>query len=141
MNAVVASRLDELGHLKGKVDLVHSTLVFQHIRTTAGLDLFGELVSLVAPGGCGAVQFFLGHRAPKWRQVVESARMRHRYLNVLVNLAHGRLSTERLPFEMNAYSLKDLLVVLAEAGIADAWVEGAVRDNAVDAMLYFSKPS
>jgi SAM-dependent methyltransferase len=138
-NAAVVTCLEELSALKAGVDLVHSTLVFQHIRPKRGLQLFAQLVGLLRPGGCGAVQFFLARRAPTWRVAVGTTRMRYRAVNIAVNLTRGHLTAERLPYEMNPYEVKELLVVLSEAGICDAWFETVVSADSVDAMVYFKR--
>ena len=140
-NVTVAATLDELAHLRGSVDLVNSVLVLQHIRPNRGLDLFEQLVGLLAPGGCGAVQFFLGRDVPWWRQAVGTARQRYRAVNVAANLARGRLTTEALPYEMNVYHLTHVYPILDRAGITEMWIENYFHADGVYSTLYFTRGS
>jgi hypothetical protein len=57
-----------------------------------------------------------------------------------VNALHGTFSTKGLPYEMNQYDLKALLVLLSEAGIIEVLVASDVRADAVDATLFFARP-
>ncbi|MET0506883.1 MAG: class I SAM-dependent methyltransferase, partial [Burkholderiaceae bacterium] len=50
-NATLVRADDTLSAIEGHFDLVHSTIVFQHIECERGLDLIARLVELVAPGG------------------------------------------------------------------------------------------
>jgi protein-L-isoaspartate O-methyltransferase len=139
-NVTLAASLDDLATARGTLDLVHSTLVFQHIRAERGTRIFADLVAMLAPGGCGAVQVHLGRRAPRLRRAIGTARARHRVVNIAVNALRGSFSTEALPYEMNEYDLTALLVVLSQAGIAEVSVACDVRADAVDATLYFARP-
>jgi SAM-dependent methyltransferase len=140
-NVTVVASLDELADLRGTVDLVHSVLVLQHIRPKTGIALFEQLVGLLAPGGCGAVQFCLGRLQPAWREALGVARQRYRAVNVLANLARGRLTTEGLPYEMNPYDLKHPYAVLGRAGITELWSENHQDLDGMYATLYFRRPA
>lgn len=51
---------DTLAAVEGRFDLVHSTIVMQHIESERGLDLIARLVDLVAPGGCVSLHVTYG---------------------------------------------------------------------------------
>ena len=51
---------DRLSAVVGQFDLVHSTIVLQHIESERGLNLIARLVELVAPGGGVAIQVTYG---------------------------------------------------------------------------------
>jgi SAM-dependent methyltransferase len=140
-NATVVDSLDELADQRGSVDLVHSVLVLQHIRPATGVALFEQLVGLLAPGGCGAVQFYLGRLQPAWRQAADVARQRYRVVNIAANLARGRLTTAGLPYEMNPYDLKWAYAVLERAGITELWAEQYRERDGLYSTLYFRRPT
>jgi SAM-dependent methyltransferase len=48
---------DDLSCLAGQFDLIHSSLVFQHINQKRGMRIFARLVDLLSDNGVGAVQF------------------------------------------------------------------------------------
>jgi SAM-dependent methyltransferase len=59
-NAALVKSDDALSAVQGPFDLVHSTIVLQHIESERGLDILSRLVSLVAPGGVVAIQVTYG---------------------------------------------------------------------------------
>jgi len=59
-NAELVKSDDALSAVPGPYDLVHSTIVLQHIESERGLDILNRLVSLVAPGGVAAIQVTYG---------------------------------------------------------------------------------
>ena len=77
-------------------DLVHSVLVFQHLRRNVGAQEFARLVSLLAPGGYGALHFYLGRDVPLFRRVVGTARARYRVVNGLVSTVRRSPTTKAL---------------------------------------------
>lgn len=108
-------------------DLLHSTLVFQHIRPRKGLELLERLADGLAPGGCVAVQIPTAstktrlHRTSSWlsRRLPALARAR-------VELKRGELGAQAGavaarapggPLEINIYPLGKVLAVLRSRGI------------------------
>ena len=67
------------------------------------------------------------------------ARARSRLINVLVSTLRGAPTTEGLPYEMNAYDLRPLIVRLIDAGISQLWVEAWLDGEGTDAMLFFRR--
>jgi SAM-dependent methyltransferase len=59
-NATLLRADDALGAVDGRFELVHSTIVFQHIESERGLDILARLVDLVAPGGIAAIHVTYG---------------------------------------------------------------------------------
>ncbi|HSW07415.1 methyltransferase domain-containing protein [Aquabacterium sp.] len=54
-NIVLLRSDDQLSQVQGQFDLVHSTIVLQHIDPRRGCELFGRLVERVKPGGLGSL--------------------------------------------------------------------------------------
>ena len=48
---------DDLSHVSGEFDFIHSSIVFQHIPPTRGRAIFSELLRRLAPNGVCAVHF------------------------------------------------------------------------------------
>jgi SAM-dependent methyltransferase len=54
-NIVLVRSDDQLSQVEGEFDLVHSTIVLQHINPQRGRDIFARLIERVCPGGVGSV--------------------------------------------------------------------------------------
>jgi len=153
MRSLALETLRENGVEKGRVvattgellehgcsfDLVHSVLVFQHLRRHVGEQELEQVLAVLAPGGYGALHFYLGRNAPWLRRAVGTVRARSRLINVLVSTLRGAPTTEGLPYEMNAYDLRPLIVRLIDAGISQLWVEAWLDGEGTDAMLFFRR--
>ena len=112
---------------RGSYDLVHSVLVFQHIRPRRGEVLLAELLSRVAPGGFAAIQLMFSERyiggalARQLRRLPLARRA--------VRMLRGQ-SFEPL-MEMNPYDLGTVLSIFQDRGFSElktslAWL-GDVR--------------
>lgn len=60
VNATLVRSDDRLDGVEGPFDLVHSTIVLQHIQSDRGLDIIDRLVGLIAPGGIAAIHVTYG---------------------------------------------------------------------------------
>ena len=58
---------DALTEVEGTFDLVHSTIVLQHVESERGLDLIARLVERIAPGGAAAIHVTYGRDYGKCR--------------------------------------------------------------------------
>ncbi|MGH9047337.1 MAG: class I SAM-dependent methyltransferase [Acidimicrobiales bacterium] len=122
----------------GPVDFVHSVLVFQHIVAVEGFALFDQLLGLLAPGGCGFVQFHCKSPGGELDRTIRTLRLRHRHLNTLA-LRSGirRLSDVVMLYE---YDVVELLSHLASHAVADVVMERIdTGEGGYDARLYFAK--
>lgn len=66
-NAELVRSDDALTDVQGTFDLVHSTIVLQHIESERGLDLIARLVERIAPGGAAAIHVTYGRNYGKCR--------------------------------------------------------------------------
>jgi SAM-dependent methyltransferase len=101
-----------------RFDLVHSTLVLQHVRRDDGYRLIGELARRVADGGVGALHVAL-------RPSTELARVYFWATARIPFAANGWNLVRRQPWSyphmrMTAYSLDRVLEQLASLGISEA---------------------
>jgi SAM-dependent methyltransferase len=134
----LTASLADLRGLRGTIDFVHSTLAFPHMRRREGERSLAELVDLLGPGGCGVIHVLVGRRAPGWRRAAGAARARGLVVRRSLGLNRNAVAGTVAP-ELNAYDLDSLLVLLAEAGISETWVESVVQGHAVDVNLFFQR--
>jgi SAM-dependent methyltransferase len=66
-NAELVRSDDALTEVEGTFDLVHSTIVLQHIESERGLDLIARLVERITPGGAAAIHVTYGRNYGKCR--------------------------------------------------------------------------
>jgi ubiquinone/menaquinone biosynthesis C-methylase UbiE len=101
-----------------RFDLVHSTIVLQHVQRDEGYRLIAELARRVAPGGLGALHVAL-RPSTELARVYFWATARIPFAANAWNLVRGRpWSYPHL--RMTAYSLDRVLVELASNGIFEA---------------------
>jgi SAM-dependent methyltransferase len=154
-NIELGSSDDDLSKAEGEFDLVHSTIVLQHIPADRGRILFGKLVERIRIGGCGAIQLTYGwKRFPttlgqppavearasgpldRARQLFRS----HRNGCASAASESGRPVASVDPeMEMNAYSLSELAFLLQAAGVARFEADFTDHGGALGVMLYFQK--
>jgi SAM-dependent methyltransferase len=121
-------------------DLIHSCLVFQHIPVKRGEAIFRKLISLVAPGGVGAIHFTFSDTKPLTHRGLSYLRKRFDLINKLFNLA--KLNAASAPLmQMNNYSLNRLFDILIETGCSNLHVELLIDDVHHGAFLLFKKTS
>lgn len=101
-------------------DLVHSHLVFQHIRPRQGLTYIGQLLDRVRADGCFAIQFTLGS-TNLYRTTANWMRYRVHLLHCAYNLARQRPVDEPI-MEMNSYDLRTILSMTQSRGFGDCVV-------------------
>jgi len=122
----------------GPVDFVHSVLVFQHIIPVEGFALFDQLLSLLAPGGCGFAQFHCHSPGGERDRVVRALRFRSPRFNSfsLRSRVHALADVVML-YE---YDVLDLLRHLADHCVSDLVIERTdTGRTGYDVRLYFAK--
>lgn len=153
---------DSLTHAQGSFDLVHSTIVLQHIEITRGRALFASLVDKIAPGGCGALHVTFGwdvHAAnfgqpprppappsppvPTWGSRIR-ARLRHLFESTGLRRPHvvivePAVESRDPEMQMNYYNVSELMFILQRAGVARVYAEFTNHGGALGVALYFQK--
>lgn len=122
------------------VELIHSTIVLQHIQTKRGMEIVRGLLDVLKPGGCGSLQFHLrGAGGPITRLSRRALENSQTLTNVAVRVLR-RPSREALVL-MHPYDPTAILRMLAGAGVTEVFVETDARaDGYTDATFYFRKP-
>lgn len=124
-----------------RFDLVHSSIVFNHIPWVRGKGIIAQMFELLRPGGAMAVQVMVGggtsavRRAGKW--------LRRNFLpaNWLMNIVRGRSAFEPL-MQGNPYPLEELLPLLKAAGAGIFCIKlDTTAEGEVFATLFCTKGS
>ena len=149
---------DTLASATGEFDLVHTSIVLQHIEVVRGRRLFAALVDRIAPGGLGVLHvtfastlyaFDFGQPpagplppaprepglGPALRAVLRSAVRRP------AEPAPDAVPEADPEMQMNCYNLSELLFLLQRAGVERLHVEMTDHGGILGAFLYFTKPA
>lgn len=138
-NVQFLETLSPLLEANARFDLIHSSIVFNHIPWVRGKEIIVQMFGLLRPGGAMAVQVMINcgnsriRRAGKW--------LRRNFLPVhwLVNIIRGRSAFEPL-MQGNPYPLGELLPLLKAAGAGIFYIElDTTAAGEVFATLFCSK--
>lgn len=92
-----------------RFDLIHSTIVFQHIKPKTGLDIFERLVGFLNKNGMGVVQFVYENPSPK----IEALRFKfYRDIPVLYRIRNFIKKSRQPLFPMYEYDLNKIFSIL-----------------------------
>ena len=107
---------DQLSRVQGRLDFVHSLIVFQHIPPQRGTEIFRRLVTLLRDDGVGALQLTYSHAGtlPWSRRLLKRAKQSIPLLAGTINLLRGNPFKEPV-MQMNEYDLNAILSVLQES--------------------------
>lgn len=111
---------ERLTHLEGTFDLVHSTIVFQHIPQNRVVQIVRTLLHHVAPGGFGSLHFLIW--SPNSLRVARFLKRSLPLGNAIANLRKGR------PWNFGyiglyPLSLDRIVALLSEARIREVFIQ------------------
>ncbi len=155
-NATLVRGDDTLSAVEGEFDLVHSTIVFQHLESERGLDLISRLVGLVAPGGGVSLHVTYGRNygecrygkpVPKQPEPRRGRPMHRRALLLLSALVRRRRPSIPGPstppdaasdpqMMMYHYDLSRIAYILYSAGATGFFAEFTDHGGELGATLY-----
>jgi SAM-dependent methyltransferase len=98
-----------------RFDLVHSSIVFNHISWSRGRTMIADMFELLRPTGAMAIQVMLQRRVSRLRRAGSWLRQKVLPFNWLVNATRGRPVFEPL-MQGNEYPLGELLLLLKDKG-------------------------
>lgn len=147
---------DTLSAVEGRFDLVHSTIVFQHIESERGLDIIARLVQLVAPGGGLSLQVTYGRNYGECRYgqpllrspaLAQSPSLYQRALSLVSGIARSRKLTGQtlrtVPdagsdpvMMMYQYDLSRIAFILQTAGAKGYFAEFTDHGGELGITLY-----
>lgn len=125
-----------LNSFEGKLDLVHSFIVLQHIRPGQGMPIIAKLMTLVRPGGVFALHVTTGDNRPR-RAMANWMRYRFPPLHYAYNLARRRPLSEPIT-EMNKYIPFDILELAKRAGYDGAYTQ-SFDQNGHRGIIFFGQ--
>jgi len=107
-------------HLTGGFDLVHSFIVFQHIRADRGERIVQQLIDRLNEGGIGILHFTYADATttPLIRRAATKAYERLPFVYGIRNVLK-RQPFRRPPMQMNLYDLSRIFLILQESGCHD----------------------
>jgi SAM-dependent methyltransferase len=127
---------DAIDQLEPEFDLVHSSLVLQHVPVPEGERIFARLVLLIRPGGVGAIQVPIGATRPL---LVFNRLMKLPLTHNVLNVARGRRWSYP-HMQMNVYNLNRLLRILRSLRVELVHVKlGAVSGGYESCTLIFQR--
>ena len=130
---------DRLSQLDGTFDLIHSHLVFMHIRPSLGEALAEDLIRHLAPGGYGALHFICYRQDSRLRKAATWVRYKVPGASLAANLLLGKPLTAP-KMERHVYDLGRLYTLLQRYGATEVFAETEmVQGGHLMAMLYFRR--
>jgi len=139
---------DSAGLEPSTFDLVHSSIVLQHIEVDRGLKIFGQLVALVAPRGIGAIQVTYGKATHAETYGVPlppppPQRTRRALLTRRVATDAQTVNTDSGAdpvMLMNPYPLTALFFQIQRAQVHSVYVDFTDHGGELGVFLFFQKP-
>jgi SAM-dependent methyltransferase len=152
---------DELSALEGSFDLIHASIVFQHIEVPRGRELFRRLLLRLAPNGMAAVHFTYAKQAyadnwgwppdtPATAAGPVDGSPKPRGLRSLLPFRAGqkldikaaiRDAAGRDPeMQMNCYRLNEIFFMIQQAGATSMRCEFADHGGELGVVLFFERP-
>jgi SAM-dependent methyltransferase len=130
---------DSLSAVNGCYDFINSFIVFQHIPTERGMQIFEHLLARMNTGGVGVLHFTYGKRLPP-KQVAKHLFVKYVPFGVqLLNLAGGRPSSAPV-MQMNNYDLNQIFRTLQAANVGRCHVTYEDHGGYLGVVIYFKKP-
>lgn len=129
---------DDLSAVTGKVDLVHTHEVLQHIPVKRGMVIIENLVDRLNEGGVGYIQFPYKVVAGGMKERVRPVLYRSKTLYGMANVMMGGSFSDRRS-EMNRYDLDEVLRTLQGRGVTDVLVVSESMGDFLTAELFFQK--
>jgi ubiquinone/menaquinone biosynthesis C-methylase UbiE len=159
VNVSFAESDDLLMQVDGHYDLVHSSIVLQHVPQDRGRVLFRSLVRKVAAGGFGVLHVTFADAGsvddlgcPRVADPPASAKRRtltrivKDLVRTILGLNASRRQSEPLPeeaqepvMEMHFYNFSELMFILSREGVTQYSAEFTDHGGAMGALIYFRK--
>jgi SAM-dependent methyltransferase len=102
---------DGLTKVTGDFDLIHSSIVLQHIPVVRGMRIAHQLLARLRPNGVAALHFTYGRTASPARKVASWVRSRVMPIHYAINIATGQSGA---PMQMNAYDIGALFALFQD---------------------------
>jgi len=110
-----------------RFDLIHSSIVFNHIPWPRGREIIGEMFQLLRPGGMIAIQVLHWQEIGRLHRLARAAR-KFLPFHWLLNILQGRLMLEPL-MQSNEYPLDELVALLHRQGAKAVTIQPQTNEN------------
>ncbi|MCA3242678.1 MAG: class I SAM-dependent methyltransferase [Rubrivivax sp.] len=138
---------DDLSHLDGDFDLIHSVIVFQHIEPARVRRFTALLLDRLRPGGIAALHYTYAKAyhpdsfgQPPPPPPARRSRWRWRFAAGPAPAATD-LPQADPAMQMYAHPINDLLFLAHQAGVRRSYVEFTDHGGELGVVLYFQRPS
>jgi 2-polyprenyl-3-methyl-5-hydroxy-6-metoxy-1,4-benzoquinol methylase len=123
---------DALSTLAGPFDLIHSSIVFQHIPVERGRPLFEKLLQQLSVGGIGAIQLTYSKTSFASTSGLAPPELTRG------GTPNPRASTDADPLmQMNPYNLNEILFLMQRRGILQFHAEYTDHGGELGVFLFF----
>src|SRR5262249_9267440 len=123
---------DKLSGLIGKFELIHSSIVFQHIPVVRGRAIFANLLNYLGPSGVAAIHLTYSKASFAATHGVPPRELGLREVN------RRSVSSDADPeIQMNPYNLNEILFLMQRRGAQRCQVEFSDHGGELGVFLYF----
>jgi SAM-dependent methyltransferase len=136
---------DALSALTGAFDLIHSSIVFQHIPVERGRAIFSKLLQHLRPGGVGALQ--LTYSKMRFAPTCGVApppppppALALAATAPFVEVPAQPMATVDPEMQMNPYNINEILFLMQHHGVRQFYVEFSDHGGELGVFLFFSVP-
>jgi SAM-dependent methyltransferase len=148
-NVTLAKSDEQLSTLDGMFDLIHSSIVFQHIEPQRGLRLFARLLLHLSPSGVGAIQITYAKmdNEKNWGALpvppptTICQLIRNKILALTQRKTLNVVPSNDPDMQMHSYNLSQLLFILQQSGIKHIYTEFTDHGGELGVFLFFQKPA
>ncbi len=130
---------DGLSLLKGKYNLIHSHIVFQHIPVSRGVQIFEKLLSHLDDGGVCVVHFTYANEH-MLNGIVAAIKKYVPYASNFINLLRGR-NFFAPQMQMNSYDMNRIFRTMQTLKIPSCYTEFLQDESTLGLVLYFKSPN
>jgi SAM-dependent methyltransferase len=134
-NVILLPSDDALSSVKGQFDLIHSSIVFQHIPVDRGRAIFEKLIQHLRPGGVGAVQLTYSKMSFASTNGVAPPVTP----STLVNPSAATAGVDP-EIQMNPYSINEIFFLLQCRGVRRLHSEFTDHGGELGVFLFFQAP-
>ena len=131
---------DGLTQLSGSFDLIHSSIVLQHIPTKRGMRIIDALLSHLEPGGVMVIQFYYACDAPKLIRALVKLRYSLPIANVARNLLRGRPPREPA-MQLHTYDFGTIIGKCKAVGVRNFYFQPDNHAEFQSVTLYAQRSS
>jgi SAM-dependent methyltransferase len=137
-NVTLSKSDDLLPVLSGQYDLIHSFIVFQHIRRSRGEKMIPMLLKHLSDKGIAVLHFVYKWDANMFQRLAYLLRHHVPFMHpVMKLLRHQRICEPKM--EMNVYDMNRLLSIFSDSGVQPIHAELVRHGTHNGVVFYLSK--